>query len=78
LKNVVYTGTIQTVILLIRSCFTTYFGLSKLSGWSELQTICRDNGADFALWRPNTDPDFPWLGVLITSPLIGIWYWCTG
>ena len=22
-------------------------------------------------------PDFPWLGILIASPVIGIWYWCT-
>jgi hypothetical protein len=35
------------------------------------------NAADFALWRPLSDPDFPWLGVLIASPIIGVWYWCT-
>jgi SSS family solute:Na+ symporter len=77
LRAVVYTDTIQTVILLIGSFFITYFGLSKLGGWGELQLICRENAANFALWRPNTDPDFPWLGILIASPIIGIWYWCT-
>ncbi|MCF7956554.1 MAG: sodium/solute symporter, partial [Phycisphaerae bacterium] len=29
------------------------------------------------LWRPMSDPDFPWLGIMIASPIIGIWYWCT-
>jgi SSS family solute:Na+ symporter len=77
LRAVVYTDTIQTVILLIGSFFITYFGLQKLGGWSELQAICRENAESFALWRPNSDPDFPWLGVLIASPIIGIWYWCT-
>ncbi|HEV59155.1 MAG TPA: Na+/glucose cotransporter [Phycisphaerales bacterium] len=77
LRAVVYTDTIQTVILLIGSAFITFFGLSKLGGWTELQSICRENATNFALWRPNTDPDFPWLGVLIASPIIGIWYWCT-
>ena len=24
-----------------------------------------------------SDPEFPWLGILIASPVIGIWYWCT-
>jgi SSS family solute:Na+ symporter len=24
-----------------------------------------------------SDPDFPWLGIMIASPVIGIWYWCT-
>ena len=77
LRAVVYTDTIQTVILLIGSAFITFFGLSKLGGWGELQAICRENAANFALWRPNSDPNFPWLGILIASPIIGIWYWCT-
>ncbi len=77
LRAVVYTDTVQTVILIIGSAFITLFGLSKLGGWSELQLICRENAENFALWRPNTNPDFPWLGVLIASPIIGIWYWCT-
>ena len=77
LRAVVYTDTIQTVILILGSVFITVFGLSKLGGWSELQAICRSNAANFALWRPNSAPDFPWLGILIASPIIGIWYWCT-
>jgi len=77
LRAVVYTDTAQTVILIIGSFFITLFGLSKLGSWSELQTICRSNAANFALWRPNSDPNFPWLGILIASPIIGIWYWCT-
>lgn len=77
LRAVVYTDTIQTVILLIGSISITYIGLDMLGGWGELQAACRENAERFALWRPNTDPDFPWLGVLIASPIIGIWYWCT-
>ncbi len=77
LRAVVYTDTIQTFVLLIGSVFITLFGLKALGGWGELQTICRDNATNFALWRPNTDADFPWLGILIASPIVGIWYWCT-
>lgn len=29
------------------------------------------------LIRSNSDPDFPWLGALIGSSIIGFWYWCT-
>ena len=57
--------------------FITFFGLSKLGGWGELVQVCKTNADQFALWRPNSDPDFPWLGILIASPVIGIWYWCT-
>ena len=77
LRAVVYTEVMQTALLLIGSVFITYFGLSLLGGWGELKMIIGQNSDQFALWRPNSDPDFPWLGVLIASPIIGIWYWCT-
>jgi SSS family solute:Na+ symporter len=77
LRAVLYTDTAQAVILLVGSFFITFFGLSKLGGWGELVETCKANADQFALWRPNSDPDFPWLGILIASPVIGIWYWCT-
>ena len=29
------------------------------------------------LIRDNRDPNFPWLGALVGSSIIGFWYWCT-
>jgi SSS family solute:Na+ symporter len=77
LRAVVYTEVAQTGLLLFGSVFITIFGLSQLGGWGELQTIASENARNFALWRPLSDPDFPWLGVMIASPVVGIWYWCT-
>ncbi|HEX7051773.1 MAG TPA: sodium:solute symporter [Longimicrobiales bacterium] len=77
LRAVVYTELLQTGLLLLGSIFITAFGLAKLGGWGEMQEILSRNAQQFALWRPNSDPDFPWLGVLIASPIIGFWYWCT-
>ena len=77
LRAVVYTDTAQAFILIIGSIFILVFGLHKLGGWGELVEVCRGNAENFALWRSNAHPDFPWLGVLIASPIIGIWYWCT-
>jgi SSS family solute:Na+ symporter len=35
-------------------------------------------GSDhFNMWRPMTDPDFPWTGLLIGGSIVGVWYWCT-
>jgi len=35
-------------------------------------------GPDFlSLWRPATDPNFPWTGIIFGAPILGIWYWCT-
>ncbi len=77
LRAVLFTDAVQTFILLVGSFAITFFGLQKLGGWGELQTFCSKNVAQYALWRPLTDPSFPWLGVVIASPIIGIWYWCT-
>jgi SSS family solute:Na+ symporter len=77
LRAVVYTEVAQTGLLLLGSLFITLFGLAKLGGWGELVAVARSHAEQFALWRPNDDPTFPWLGVMIASPIIGIWYWCT-
>jgi len=77
MRAIMYTATPQAVIILFGSAVITSIGLAKLGGWGELVTMARANSAQFALWRPLSDPNFPWLGVLIASPIIGIWYWCT-
>ena len=77
LRAVVYTEVLQTGLLIVGSVFITWFGLSQLGGWGALQSALSADPERFALWRSNDDPTFPWLGVLIASPIIGIWYWCT-
>ena len=77
LRAVLYTDLLQTIILLIGSTAITYFGLLELGGFNELRVFAGENVAQYALWRPLSDPDFPWLGILIASPIVGIWYWCT-
>ena len=77
LRAVVYTDTAQVFILITASILITMIGLQHLGGWGELVTICKDNAASFQLWRGLDDPNYPWLGILIASPIIGIWYWCT-
>ena len=77
LRAVIYTDTAQAVVLLIGSAAITWFGLGALGGWDELRDFAAENVVDYALWRPLSDPDFPWLGILIASPIVGIWYWCT-
>jgi SSS family solute:Na+ symporter len=50
LRAVVYTDTIQTIILVFGSVLVTIFGLKALGGWGELRAIC---GSDmFNLWKP--------------------------
>ena len=77
MRAVLYTDAAQAIILLTGAGAITYFGLARLGGWGELQSFCAEHSEQFALWRPLSDPDFPWLGILIGSPIVGIWYWCT-
>ena len=77
LRVVLYTDAAQALILIFGSVALTFYGLGALGGWGELKAFASASAADYALWRPLSDPDFPWLGMLIASPVVGIWYWCT-
>ena len=52
---------------------------SMFDGWSVLkQTIKSTGNAEtFGLWHSLSHKAFPWLGVVVASVTIGIWYWCT-
>ncbi len=75
MRAVVYTEAFQTVILLLGSALITILGLNAVGGWDELRATA---GSDhFNMWRPASDPDFPWTGLLFGGTVVGIWYWCT-
>ncbi|TLP77064.1 sodium:solute symporter [Maribacter sp. ACAM166] len=75
MRAVVYTETLQAVLLVIGAAALTFIGLDKVGGWgSMVDTLGPEY---FNMWRPATDPDFPWPSLFITSTIVGIWYWCT-
>ncbi len=75
MKAVIYTETLQTVILIAGSLIITFLGLQEVGGWNTLrETVGSDH---FNMWRPMNDPDFPWTGLLFGGTIVGIWYWCT-
>ncbi len=75
MRAVVYTEAIQTVILIIGATIITILGLHAVGGWQELKIGA---GSDhFNMWRPPSDPDFPWTGMMFGGAIVGIWYWCT-
>ncbi|WP_313779098.1 sodium:solute symporter [Flagellimonas onchidii] len=75
MKAVIYTETLQTVILIAGSLIITYLGLQEVGGWQELRLTA--GSEHFNMWRPISDPDFPWTGMLIGGTIVGVWYWCT-
>ena len=83
MKSVLYTSVLQTPILLLGSLIILVLGLKALGGWDEMMATCsqvvvNDYGDTMTnLIRDNRDPQYPWLGALIGSAVIGFWYWCT-
>ncbi|MBE6287455.1 MAG: sodium/solute symporter [Mediterranea massiliensis] len=83
MKSVLYTSVLQTPILLLGSLIILVLGFKALGGWDEMMSICsavtvNDYGNTMTeLIRDNRDPQYPWLGALIGSSVIGFWYWCT-
>ena len=75
LRAVLYTDLLQMFVLIGGAIAVTLFGLSALGGWGAMtETV----GPEFMdMWKPISDPDFPWTGILFGAPILGVWYWCT-
>jgi len=86
LTAVIYTDLIQTFILLAGTIAVTYVGLDQLGGWNEMTNTIAAASTEpgnpsvqqfFNLWRPLSDTNYPWTGMLFGAPILGVWYWCT-
>ncbi len=83
MKSVLYTSVLQTPILLLGSLIILVLGLKALGGWDEMMSVCsiqtvNEYGDHMTnLMRDLRDPQYPWLGALVGSAVIGFWYWCT-
>ena len=86
LKAVIYTDMVQAVVLLLGTIAVTAFGVYQLGGWdglmNTLEIAAQEPGNPpaerfFNLWRPMSDTEYPWTGMLFGAPILGVWYWCT-
>jgi SSS family solute:Na+ symporter len=88
MKSVLWTEAMHVPVLLTGSAVLLFVGLGEIGGLDALKSA---NPETIHLWRPlSTTPETqgfpgflfdpsntPWLGVLLCSPIIGLWYWCT-
>jgi solute:Na+ symporter, SSS family len=75
MRAVVYTEALQTIVLVIGAGTLTFVGLNSVGGWDGMRAALEPGYLN--MWRPATDPDFPWPSLVITSTIVGLWYWCT-
>ena len=75
LAAVIYTDTVQTLILIVGAVALTVIGLHRVGGLEHLRTMVPPDY--FHMMKPASDPSFPWTGIFFGAPILGIWYWCT-
>lgn len=75
MRAVVYTEAVQTIVLVLGAAVLTYVGLDAVGGWNSMRETVTP--AYLNMWRPPSDPDFPWPALVVSSTIVGIWYWCT-
>jgi len=75
MRAVVYTETLQTIVLVIGASALCYFGLEAAGGWEATKASLPKGYLN--IWRSIDDPQFPWPSLVITSTIVGTWYWCT-
>jgi SSS family solute:Na+ symporter len=75
LRAVLYTDLMQMFVIIGGAAAVTLLGLDAVGGWTPL---VQQAGPGFlSMWKPLSDPNFPWTGILLGAPILGVWYWCT-
>lgn len=75
LRAVLYTDLMQAGVLIAGALGVTVIGLVQVGGFGALVETAPSGFFD--IWKPMSDPDFPWTGLAFGAPIIGVWYWCT-
>jgi solute:Na+ symporter, SSS family len=75
LAAVIYTELVQTLVLLTGAVVLTFIGLNEVGGFAGLRAAVPPGY--FHMIKPISDPEFPWTGIFLGAPILGIWYWCT-
>jgi SSS family solute:Na+ symporter len=75
MRAVLYTDMLQALVMIGGSLVVLFIGLDAVGGW---QAMAGEAGSGaLSIWKPLSDPDFPWTGIVLGAPILGIWYWCT-
>ncbi|MCA9546173.1 MAG: sodium/solute symporter, partial [Myxococcales bacterium] len=75
LKAVLYTDLLQMFVLIGGAIAVTLIGLDQLGGWGQATALAGPEFMD--MWKPASHPEFPWTGIILGAPILGVWYWCT-
>ncbi|GAB1348669.1 sodium:solute symporter [Ignavibacteriales bacterium] len=72
---VVRTQTFQGIIFITGAVILSVLGFIAVGGIDGLYSKLP---ADFfTMFKPASDTDYPWTGIVFGAPIIAFWYWCT-
>ncbi len=71
---VVKTQVFQGIFFFLSAIVFTLLGLTEVGGFSGLTDKLPSEY--FQMFKPITDPAFPWTGIIFGAPIIAFWYWC--
>lgn len=75
LRAVVYTDTIQAVLLLFGCLFVSVLALGEIGSWQIVRE--QTDPQMLRLIQPMDDSFLPWPGLIVGVPLLGFYFWCT-
>ncbi|CAG5867378.1 unnamed protein product [Menidia menidia] len=93
LAAVIYTDTLQTIIMVVGSFILMGFAFTEVGGYDNFQTLYMQavpnitGGVDPSCYQPRADSfhifrdpitgDLPWPGLVFGLTIQAAWYWCT-
>uniref|UniRef100_A0A671FCA1 Solute carrier family 5 member 4 n=1 Tax=Rhinolophus ferrumequinum TaxID=59479 RepID=A0A671FCA1_RHIFE len=72
LASVIYTDTLQTIVMLIGSFILMGFAFAEVGGYESLQ-----RSRLIPHFRDPITGDIPWPGMIVGMTIVAAWYWCT-
>lgn len=75
LKAIAFTNVYQMLLLIVVSVLLVVMATIKAGGISHIIEATPSNY--WNLFQPLSDPNFPWLAIILGYPIMGVWFWCT-
>jgi len=75
LKAIAYTNVYQMLLLIGVSILLLIMATIKAGGIGHI--IHETPSSYWNLFQPLSDPNFPWLAIVLGYPIMGVWFWCT-
>jgi len=75
LKAIAFTNVFQMLLLIVVSLILTVVGVMKAGG--PIAIYENTPASYWNLFLPASDPNYPWLAIVLGYPIMGVWFWCT-